>query len=78
MDKYDPDEAARALIAAHPDLTQAEGNSAAWHEGVKLLKQAIAARKDFAFETTLGANTIPRLLAEAAAQGDLYLVRRPK
>jgi predicted ABC-type ATPase len=66
-DYYDPDEAARALIAARPDLTQAEANSAAWHEGVKLLKQAIAARKDFAFETTLGANTIPRLLAEAAA-----------
>ena len=68
-DYYNPDEAARALIAANPNLTQAELNSAAWHEGVKLLKRAIAERKHFAFETTLGANTIPRLLAQAAAQG---------
>ncbi|MGH8574211.1 MAG: hypothetical protein ACREX8_16790 [Gammaproteobacteria bacterium] len=29
----------------------------------------MASRLDFAFETTLGANTIPRLLAEAASQG---------
>ena len=29
----------------------------------------MARRLDFAFETTLGANTIPRLLAEAASQG---------
>jgi predicted ABC-type ATPase len=33
------------------------------------LRQAIGERLDFAFETTLGGNTIPRLLAEAAAQG---------
>ena len=68
-DYYDPDEAACALMAVNPTLTQADANSAAWHEGVKLLRQAIAERKDFAFETTLGANTIPRLLAEAASQG---------
>ena len=68
-DYYDPDEAAIALMAADPALSQADANSAAWHEGVKLLKRAIAERKDFAFETTLGANTIPRLLAQAASQG---------
>lgn len=73
-DYYDPDEAARALMAANPTLTQADANSAAWHAGVKLLRQAIAERKDFAFETTLGANTIPRLLAEAASQGiEIYI-----
>jgi predicted ABC-type ATPase len=68
-DYYNPDEAARALIAGNPRLTQLEANSAAWHHGVKLLKRAIAERKNFAFETTLGANTIPRLLAEAASRG---------
>ncbi|MBM2802884.1 MAG: hypothetical protein HW419_777 [Deltaproteobacteria bacterium] len=68
-DYYDPDEAARALMAVHPTLTQAHANSAAWHEGVKLLRRASVERKDFAFETTLGANTIPRLLAQAASQG---------
>jgi len=73
-DYYDPDEAAHALMAANPTLTQADANSAAWHEGVKLLKRAIAERKDFAFETTLGANTIPRLLAQAALQGiEIYI-----
>ena len=73
-DYYNPDEAARALMAANPALTQADANSAAWHGGVKLLQRAIAERKDFAFETTLGANTIPRILAQAASQGiEIYI-----
>jgi predicted ABC-type ATPase len=66
---YNPDEAARQLIAADPALDPAEANVAAWQQGVSLLRQAVAERLDFAFETTLGGNTIPRLLAEAAAQG---------
>lgn len=68
-DYYNPDEAARQLIAADPGLDPAEANVAAWQQGVGLLRQAVAERLDFAFETTLGGNTIPRLLAEAAAQG---------
>jgi predicted ABC-type ATPase len=66
---YNPDEAARQLIAADPGLNPTEANGAAWRQGVGLLRQAIAERLDFAFETTLGGNTIPRLLAEAAARG---------
>ena len=73
-DYYNPDEAARQLLAANPGLTQADANSAAWHKGVELLKQAISERKNYAFETTFGANTIPRLLAQAASQGiELYV-----
>lgn len=68
-DYYDPDEAARALMAANPGLTQVEANSAAWQQGRRLLEKAIAGQLDFAMETTLGANTIPRLLAEASVQG---------
>lgn len=68
-DYYNPDEAARQLIAADPGLDSTEANVAAWQQGVALLRQAITERLDFAFETTLGGNTIPRLLAEAAAQG---------
>jgi predicted ABC-type ATPase len=68
-DYYNPDEAARSLKEKSPDLTQVEANSAAWREGVRLLKRSIAERLDFAFETTLGANTIPRLLARAASEG---------
>lgn len=66
---YNPDEAARELLAANPGLGQIEANVAAWQQGGRLLRQAITERLDFAFETTLGGNTIPRLLAEAAAQG---------
>lgn len=68
-DYYNPDEAARELLAANPALTQSDASSAAWRKGVELLTRAIGERKDFAFETTLGANTIPRLLAQAASQG---------
>lgn len=68
-DYYNPDEAARSLRAANPRLGAAEANSAAWHQGRRLLERAIAERRDFALETTLGASTIPRLLAQAAAQG---------
>jgi predicted ABC-type ATPase len=73
-DYYNPDEAAREFMAANPGLTQAEANSAAWRKGVELLNRAIDERKNFAFETTLGANTIPRLLAQASAQGiEIYI-----
>jgi len=73
-DYYNPDEAARLLRAANPTLTQTEANSAAWHEGVRLLKRASDERLDFAFETTLGANTIPRLLRQAANAGiEIYV-----
>jgi predicted ABC-type ATPase len=68
-DYFNPDEAARLLMTANPTLTQTEANSAAWHEGVRLLERAIDERLDFAFETTLGANTIPRLLRKAASAG---------
>jgi len=68
-DYYNPDEAARALMAAHHGLEQTQANAAAWQQGKALLERAIAKRLHFAFETTLGASTIPRLLEEAAAQG---------
>src|SRR3970040_2559994 len=73
-DYYNPDEFAAKLMAASSTLTQVDANSTAWHEGVRLLKRAIEERLDFAFETTLGANTIPRLLAQAASQGiEIYV-----
>jgi predicted ABC-type ATPase len=68
-DYFNPDEAARALITAHRGLDPAQANGLAWGQGRELLERAIAGRLDFAFETTLGGNTIPRLLREAAAQG---------
>ena len=68
-DYFNPDEAARELIAANPGLDQVKANAAAWHQGRRLLERAIRERKDFAFETTLGGSTMPRLLTEASAQG---------
>lgn len=66
---YNPDEVARSLMVANPRLDQTEANGKAWLIGKKLLEKAIAHRLDFAFESTLGANTIPALLREAAQKG---------
>jgi predicted ABC-type ATPase len=68
-DYYNPDEVARELMASRPGLTWAEANASAWGSGRALLERAIRERLDFAFETTLGGNTIPRLLREAAKTG---------
>ena len=68
-DYYNPDEVARELLAAWPELTPAEANAAAWQTGRSLLERAVRERFDFAFESTLGGNTIPRLLREAARSG---------
>lgn len=66
---YNPDEAARQIIAAHPGLSQTQANAAAWEQGRKLLQRAIEHGLDYTFETTLGGNTIPALLAQAARRG---------
>ncbi|KAF0245362.1 MAG: hypothetical protein FD180_1677 [Planctomycetota bacterium] len=66
---YNPDEAARAYLAAHPDSTGEQANAAAWEFGRKLLEEAIRDSTDFAFETTLGGNTIVALLEKAADAG---------
>ncbi len=72
-DYYNPDEAARRIASAHPrpsaPLKQEEVNAAAWSEGRRLLERAIHERLNFAFETTLGGNTITTLLERAAAGG---------
>ncbi len=68
-DYYNPDEAARKLLATNPALSQAEANARAWQRGRDLLEQSIEKNLDFAFETTLGGSTITRLLADAAARG---------
>lgn len=69
VDFFNPDEAARRIQAARPGLTQTEVNGAAWHHGRRLLEKAIADHLDFAFETTLGGETMTRLLEDAADAG---------
>jgi len=69
VDYFNPDEVARKLRAANPGMDQATANADAWHLGSRLLKRAIDERLDYAFETTLGGNTILRQLIEAAIAG---------
>jgi len=64
---FNPDEAAARIRDANAGMSQAEAQSAAWSQGRRLLERAIAERLDFAFETTLGGNTIPALLEKAIA-----------
>ncbi|MGH7485658.1 MAG: AAA family ATPase [bacterium] len=66
-DYFNPDEATRRILAANPGISNDEANSAAWHEGKRLLERAIAEHLDFAFETTLGGHTIAALLQRAVA-----------
>jgi len=66
---FNPDEAARVLREKDPTLTQADANSAAWRQGVRLLKRAIEEGLDFTFETTLGGSTITTLFMQATERG---------
>ncbi len=66
---FNPDEVARTAMAACPGLGQRDANAFAWQGGRRRLEAAIADGSAFAFETTLGGETITRLLLEAATQG---------
>ena len=44
-DYFNPDEAARELIAANPGLDQLKANAAAWQQGRRLLERAIQSAK---------------------------------
>lgn len=66
---FNPDTIAARIRSLHPDISASLANAHAWQLGKALLEQAIADGKDYRFETTLGGNTIPRLLREAARQG---------
>ena len=66
---FNPDEAARLIRARDPGLGQAQANGAAWRAGARLLERAIAERRVFAFETTLGGRTITASLERALSAG---------
>jgi predicted ABC-type ATPase len=66
---FDPDVVARRIRALQPAAPQDQVNSAAWHAGRRLLERAIAERRSFAFETTLGGATMTELLERAAGAG---------
>jgi len=68
-DYYNPDEAAQRIKDTNPGMSQAEANSLAWQEGKRLLERAISERLNFGFETTLGGDSITRLLERAIEEG---------
>lgn len=65
---FNPDEAARELQEVM-GYSLEEANSLAWRDGKERLEAAIRDRTDYAFETTLGAKTLPAMLKEAAQAG---------
>lgn len=66
---FNPDEASARIRADQPHLSATQANSAAWHEGKRLLQQAIAQGLDYNFETTLGGRSFAKLLKQAAEHG---------
>ena len=68
-DYYNPDEATRRLAQVNPHLPLEEVNALAWKIGYDRLSKAIETRTMFAFETTLGGNSVTRLLRTAPSKG---------
>jgi predicted ABC-type ATPase len=66
---FNPDTIAAKICALHPAISLPLANGHAWQIGKSLLESAIREGKDYRFETTLGGNTISRLLTEAARAG---------
>ncbi len=62
-DWFNPDAVAERLKLAGWDQRMA--NARAWEVGKSRLVHAMASNDDYAFETTLGGNTIPSLIREA-------------
>lgn len=69
LEYFNPDEAAKRLRETMKSASLDEANALAWQEGKMRLEFAIESSSSFAFESTLGGNTIPRLLREAAVAG---------
>lgn len=69
---FDPDQFARELMR-QGGYTQRQANAEAWRAGAELLQDAISAGHDHAHETTLGGNSIPRMISRAAATHDVHL-----
>jgi len=69
---FNPDTFARALVD-ELEYGQEAANIAAWQEGVRRLDEVVAAGRSYAFETTLGGDTIARKLGSAAATHDVII-----
>ncbi|HEY2254761.1 MAG TPA: hypothetical protein VGI11_03915 [Variovorax sp.] len=70
---YNPDSHARELVA-QLGLSVEDANARAWAHGKAQLDAAIAQGRSHAFETTLGASTIPQLLGQASRTHDVVML----
>lgn len=68
-DFLNPDLLTVRLMEDDPLLSVEHANEQAWYEMVRLLRTAIDQRLDFAFETTLGGNTVTNELLRAGGAG---------
>ncbi|MEX2570190.1 MAG: AAA family ATPase [Gemmatimonadota bacterium] len=68
-DYFNADEVTRSLLNNDASLSPQEANSRAWYKGRDMLRESIASRQSFRFETTLGGNSIRDLLLKAANVG---------
>lgn len=69
---FNPDSYARDLVTTL-DYPQEQANVIAWKKGVEQLDAAIANGLDYAFETTLGGNTIAAKLRKATKTHDIAM-----
>jgi len=72
LEWFNPDAFSRERVAQ--GIGKDEADAEAWAYGKSRLEGAIAGGTDFAFETTLGGNTITALLAKAAATHDVFMI----
>jgi len=68
QDWYNPDEIAREMRLRFPER-QPDIDSQVWREGLNRLRHAIRTNTNFAFETTLGGNSMTAALLDAIAAG---------
>lgn len=73
LDCHNPDHYAAGL-ARELGMTLAQANGRAWQHGKSLLERAVASGSNHAFETTLGGNTITRLLRDASQTHDVMML----
>jgi predicted ABC-type ATPase len=66
---FNPDMTAARLREQQPGLSSEQANGLAWTLGRRGLEKALAEGLTYAFETTLGGNSIARLLLEGARNG---------
>lgn len=74
VDYFNPDLAARTLLRDQPGLDPQDANAHAWAQGRMGLERALHEGGNFAFETTLGASTLPDMLLAGARQSAMVHV----